>query len=154
MAINWNEAPEWANCALTTADEWCGSKSNIGNIEFVLFDGEKYWADKHKDQEFTISNEWWKVYAVRPEEKPVTPKKSGSKYIITMRNKRGESIEVDAYDIITACNITCPAHAHAAKKVLYTGLRGHKDRSTDLRESIDALERAIELAQMEKPDEI
>jgi hypothetical protein len=78
--------------------------------------------------------------------KPATPKKSGSKYIITMRNKRGESIEVDAYDIITACNITCPAHAHAAKKVLYTGLRGHKDKSTDLRESIDALERAIELA--------
>ena len=137
--INWDEAPEFGVRRSIENNRW------LREACFVI---EEY---HESDGWFTFANQdfarrIWGEAVQRPEHKPLPPKKSGSKYIITMKNKLGESIDVDAYDIITACNITCPAHAHAAKKVLYTGLRGHKDKATDLRESIDALERAIELA--------
>jgi hypothetical protein len=135
--IDWNEAPEGAE---RFNDDFGGFMRKLnGKVQYFCGIWQSF------SNQAAASTDWDDA-TPRPEEKPVTPKKSGSKYIITICNKRGESIEVDAYDIIAACNITCPAHAHAVKKVLYTGLRGHKDRSTDLRESIDALERAIELA--------
>lgn len=67
-------------------------------------------------------------------------KKSGNKYTRTMKG-----IEFDAYDVIEACEIKCPALQHAAKKVLYTGVRGHKDEEQDLQDIIDSAHRAMEL---------
>ena len=138
--INWDEAPDWANCSL--------KNKKTGIVQFANKTSNGYFRANENCSQFIMGDNAWSVIENRPtnEHKALPQKKSGSKYIITMKNKLGESIDVDAYDIITACNITCPAHAHAAKKVLYTGLRGHKDKATDLRESIDALERAIELA--------
>lgn len=52
----------------------------------------------------------------------------------------------DVYDVIVAYKIGCPATAHAIKKLLCAGQRGHKDRLTDLREAAAAIERAIELS--------
>jgi hypothetical protein len=51
----------------------------------------------------------------------------------------------DVYDVLVAFNVTCPAVAHAVKKLLCAGQRGHKDRLTDLREAMTALARAAEL---------
>lgn len=68
------------------------------------------------------------------------PKESGNKYTRTMKG-----VEFDAYDVIEACGIKCPALQHAAKKVLYTGVRGHKDEEQDLQDIIDSAHRAMEL---------
>lgn len=51
----------------------------------------------------------------------------------------------DVYDVLKAFGVTCPAVAHAVKKLLCAGQRGHKDRLTDLREAMTALARAAEL---------
>jgi hypothetical protein len=41
--------------------------------------------------------------------------------------------------------VTCPATAHAIKKLLMAGERGHKDKVQDLKEAKQSIERAIEL---------
>lgn len=56
-----------------------------------------------------------------------------------------KGVTVDVYDVLKAFNVTCPALQHAAKKVLCAGLRGHKDTEKDIREAIEALERAEQL---------
>jgi len=71
-----------------------------------------------------------------------------SKYEVAITNKHGESMNVDAYDIIEACQVTCPALQHAAKKVLFPGKRGHKDTLTDLMDIISSSERAYQLEVM------
>ena len=51
----------------------------------------------------------------------------------------------DVYDVLKAFGVTNPADAHAIKKLLMPGKRGHKDGITDRREAIKSLHRAIEL---------
>ena len=66
----------------------------------------------------------------------------------TPRNKYDRQVKgvtVDVYDVLKAFGVTCPAMQHAAKKVLCAGLRGHKDKLKDIREAIEALERAEQL---------
>jgi hypothetical protein len=63
------------------------------------------------------------------------------------RNIKG--VSVDVYDVLAAFNITCPAQAHAAKKLLRNG-KGAKSRAQDLREAIVSLERALEMMGEEK----
>lgn len=47
--------------------------------------------------------------------------------------------------------VTCPAIAHAIKKLLVPGERGAKDKITDLKEAVESIQRAIELT--ERPEE-
>jgi len=56
-----------------------------------------------------------------------------------------KGVDVDIYDILVAFNVTNPATAHAIKKLLLPGERGHKDLVTDLEEAKASIERAIEL---------
>lgn len=63
-----------------------------------------------------------------------------SKYTVTIKG-----VDLDVYDVLKGFGITCPAKAHAIKKLLKTGERGHKDAQQDLKESIKSIERAIEL---------
>lgn len=56
-------------------------------------------------------------------------------------------INVDVYSVIEAFGITCPAQAHALKKVLCAGQRGKGTKIDDLVGAIAALSRAIELQQ-------
>lgn len=55
------------------------------------------------------------------------------------------TIAVDVYDVIEAFEVTCAARQHAIKKLLCSGIRGSKDATTDLRETMTAIERAIHL---------
>lgn len=55
----------------------------------------------------------------------------------------------DVYDVLDAFGVTCPATAHAIKKLLCAGQRGHKDRATDLAEAQAALSRAAELERVQ-----
>lgn len=52
---------------------------------------------------------------------------------------------VDVYSVLVAFGVTNPADAHAIKKMLLPGKRGHKDAIQDRREAIKSLQRAIEL---------
>jgi len=87
-----------------------------------------------------------------PEEKvrrtvPITDH-GGNKYIRTINAAVGVgSVKVDVYAVLTAFGVTCPATQHALKKLLCAGLRGKASKAQDLFESIDAIHRAIEIAQ-------
>jgi len=52
---------------------------------------------------------------------------------------------VDVYDVLMAFNVANPATAHAVKKLLCPGQRGHKSAAQDLTEARMAIDRAIEL---------
>lgn len=56
-----------------------------------------------------------------------------------------KGVTVDVYDVLVAFGVTCPAMAHAIKKMLMPGQRGNKDAEQDKREAIQAIERSIEL---------
>ena len=57
----------------------------------------------------------------------------------------GTVTTVDVYRVLDAFGVSDPATQHALKKMLCTGLRGHKDYLTDLNDSIDSLQKAKEL---------
>ncbi len=70
---------------------------------------------------------------------------SSNKYEREITDRQGNSSIVDVYDVLKAFNVTCPATQHALKKLLCSGLRGHKDLQTDLFEAKESITRAIEL---------
>lgn len=63
-----------------------------------------------------------------------------NKYIRTVKG-----VEMDVYDVLKGFNVTCPAMQHALKKMLCSGLRGHKDSVQDKNEAIASIKRSIEL---------
>lgn len=70
----------------------------------------------------------------------------GEKYQVTIRNRHsGETLKVDTYDMIEALGITCPAMAHAFKKIANAGKRGHKDYDMDCNEAINSIEQSKKL---------
>lgn len=71
------------------------------------------------------------------------PKSTRSKYNRDLIALGGEKVEVDVYRVLAAFNVTDPALQHAAKKILCAGLRGHKDRVTDLEDIIDSVQKAL-----------
>lgn len=68
-----------------------------------------------------------------------------SKYHVSIRE-----MQLDVYDILAAYKITCPATQHAIKKLLMPGMRGSKDKLTDLIEAKQSIARAIELTEENK----
>lgn len=66
-----------------------------------------------------------------------------------MSNKYQREIKkgvfVDVYDVLKAFDVTCPAMAHATKKCLAHGQRGHKDSIQDKKEAIESINRSIEM---------
>lgn len=71
-------------------------------------------------------------------------KNSGSKYLRKIK-KDGAEVSIDVYDVLVAFKVTCPARAHAVKKLLCAGLRGKGDCLQDLNETLDAVKRAIQI---------
>jgi hypothetical protein len=49
---------------------------------------------------------------------------------------------VDVYRVLDAFDVRCPATAHAVKKLLCAGIRGHKDMEQDLAEAAQSIEEA------------
>lgn len=72
---------------------------------------------------------------------------SGNKYIRVIKPciPGLPETSVDVYAVLDAFMVTNPAIAHAVKKLLCAGIRGKADITTDLRESIDCIRRAIEM---------
>ena len=63
---------------------------------------------------------------------------------------QGFTIDVDVYDVLRAFSVTDPAIQHAIKKLLCTGVRGHKDSKQDLEEAIQSIERALDVVKVEE----
>ena len=63
---------------------------------------------------------------------------------------QGFTISVDVYDVLRAFAVTDPAIQHAIKKLLCTGVRGHKDSQQDLEEAIQSIERALDAVKVEE----
>lgn len=68
-----------------------------------------------------------------------------SKYNREIVGLNGTEVTVDVYRVLDAFKVTDPALQHAIKKMLCTGLRGHKDYLTDIDDSIESLQKAKEL---------
>jgi len=71
----------------------------------------------------------------------------GNKYHRTIHSlqDRTSSVVVDVYSVLDAFNVTCPARAHAVKKLLCSGIRGKGDTMQDLDEARYSIVRALEL---------
>ena len=63
-----------------------------------------------------------------------------------------KGVEFDVYDVIHAFKVTNPVLQHAIKKLLMPGERGAKDAVQDLKEAMQAIERAIEMIEPEVND--
>lgn len=66
---------------------------------------------------------------------------SGDKYLRKIIPAKGSRIDV--YSVIDAFEVTCPARAHAIKKLLCSGIRDKGDVMQDLEEARDAVTMAI-----------
>lgn len=73
----------------------------------------------------------------------------GNKYLRTIRPAVdiANPIRVDVYAVLEAFGVTCPARAHAIKKLLCAGIRGKGNELDDLKGVLAAVNRAIELQQ-------
>jgi len=67
------------------------------------------------------------------------------KYNKTITKGHDYKVIVDVYDVLDAFDVRCPALQHLTKKALNAGVRGHKDKLTDLDDIIDSAVRAKEL---------
>jgi hypothetical protein len=54
---------------------------------------------------------------------------------------------VDVYWVLAAWEVNSAPIAHAVKKLLCAGQRGSKDRTKDLKEAMQSIQRALELEQ-------
>jgi hypothetical protein len=52
---------------------------------------------------------------------------------------------IDVYRVLHLFGVTDPCIQHAAKKLLVTGNRGHKDKARDVQDAIDTLVRYQEM---------
>ena len=66
--------------------------------------------------------------------------KQNNKYLRTVKG-----VQMDVYDVLKGFNVQCPAMQHAIKKMLCSGLRGHKGTVQDKEEAIASIIRSIEL---------
>lgn len=57
---------------------------------------------------------------------------------------------IDVYRVLEMFDVTNPSIAHAIKKLLVAGGRGHKDIEKDIKEAIDSLKRWVEMREEEK----
>lgn len=61
---------------------------------------------------------------------------------------------IDVYRVLDLFCVTQPALQHAVKKVLCAGQRGAKDYERDLREAVDSINRALQMAAEDRRDGI
>jgi hypothetical protein len=73
----------------------------------------------------------------------------GKKYIHVVNDCiTGQMFNADVYSVLEAFAVTCPARAHAIKKLLCCGTRGKGDALADLVGTQAAMSRAIELEKL------
>jgi len=64
----------------------------------------------------------------------------------------GGEFLADVYSVLVAFGVTCPARAHAIKKLLMPGQRGAKSTVQDLDEALVSVSRAIDMVRAGLPE--
>jgi len=142
LTVNWDNAPSWATSY--------GVGVGIGS-RHVWYNHERYAYADEPAFEYRFDNGGSRDideithYASRPTPSIEPSSVSSNKYERELTDRQGNSATIDVYDVLQAFNVTCPATQHAVKKLLCTGVRGHKDGDTDLLEARESITRAIEL---------
>lgn len=78
-------------------------------------------------------------------EQPIS-QHEGKKYLRAIQAADSDAtVNVDVYAVIVAFGVTCPARAHAIKKLLCAGTRNKGDTIADLIGVLAAVNRAINL---------
>ena len=130
--------PDWS-LAFSDANAIMFNKV-IGDYEFgVIKENGRVFTDHAQGSEFRIGA--WNIF----ERLEDVNTKANSKYDRNITDRNGNKACVDVYDVLVAFNVACPAIQHALKKLLCTGIRGHKDAAQDLIEASNSITRAIEL---------
>lgn len=78
--------------------------------------------------------------------------KDGNKYHREIIDLNGIKATVDVYRVLDAFKTGSAAIDHAVKKMLCAGMRGHKDKKTDLQNAIESLQN--ELLLIEQKEEL
>lgn len=77
-----------------------------------------------------------------------------NKYQRMIQHKaNGPTLIVDVYDVLEAFRVNDQPIAHAIKKLLCAGTRGHKDKVQDLKEAIQSIERQLEKESVDKTEQ-
>ena len=74
-----------------------------------------------------------------------------SRYVRTFHSIDGQAFRADVYSVLVAFGVTCPARAHAIKKLLMPGQRGAKSTVQDLDEALVSVSRAIDMVRASLP---
>lgn len=82
---------------------------------------------------------------------PIT-EHEGKKYLreVVSATDKTSKVAIDVYEVIVAFQVTCPARAHAIKKLLCAGTRNKGSELDDLKGALAALNRAIELQEIKE----
>lgn len=148
----------WQEFMFTMGFEWCGdvvkSACNLDAAHyFIDFDGELGFSLDHQ-QTFFDSLDYKQMHwddaflGIEPFLENEQGQSDSDKPRSQPRNKYDREIlpgvYVDVYDVLRAFKTNSPALDHAAKKLLASGERGHKDRLTDLKECIASIQAEID----------
>ena len=132
--------------------EWHGGECPVPpdtRVDVKFRDGDKWNSDPANGVSWNHLDDGRDIIAYRiasPPEQPAPAEPSGSKY---RRKIIGALVDgsIDVYTVLLTFAVSCPARAHAVKKLLCAGLRGKGDELQDLREARDAIDRAIQIAE-------
>lgn len=85
---------------------------------------------------------------------PDAVEKDGRKYLrpISHGFAGRQTVDVDVYDVLVAFKVTCPARAHAIKKLLCAGQRGKGSVLDDLLGAAEAVAMAVDLRRCREAD--
>lgn len=96
---------------------------------------------KHKYNYTDESNSCLKSKQVEVTKQKYSPSSKHSHYFKDV----SKLDKIDVYSVLALFEVTDPCIQHAVKKLLCTGNRGHKDFNKDVQDSIDSLQRCLEL---------
>ena len=159
--INWNEAPEWADCIM--------KNTATGDTEFGVLCGGIVYRNSKKSIAFNINEnapDYWYLSARRlvghvtnNKDKPESTHSrsdelsEGDKYVRTIYGLCGTAVQVDIYRVLDAYPTGDAALDHAVKKALCAGLRGHKDKITDYENTIESMQKALILLKQKQANQ-
>ena len=132
----------WSDGLHQASDFHNGKKRKLTYSQLMAIGKLKRLMNKREDAENTIQQAVKSTINAELD-KPVNSElKDGDKYIRTIYGLCGTPVKVDVYRVSDAFPTGSAPIDHAVKKMLCAGLRGHKDKLTDIDNAIESLQAA------------